>query len=73
MIGCLARINENVLNVQEKGMFLGEKRGQCFGHIYIYIYTYLHVVLTESLLWCKPCGKYSICSISFNPYYHSRK
>ena len=38
MIGCLARINENILNIQEKGMFLGEKRGQCFGYIYIPIY-----------------------------------
>ena len=30
--------------------------------------TYLHIILTENLLCCKPCKNYSICSISFKPY-----
>lgn len=57
------RINEKFLNIQERGVFLGERKGSVF---WMYVYMCLFT-LTESLPCCKPCGKYSIHSISFSP------
>ena len=45
----LFRINEKILELQEKGMFLGKKRSQCFGYIRIYM-AFQVVLVVKNLL-----------------------
>lgn len=39
--------------------------------VYILIYVLWLIAFIESLLCCRPCGKFCICSISFNSENHS--
>ena len=45
----LFRINEKILELQEKAMFLGKKRSQCFGYIRIYM-AFQVVLVVKNLL-----------------------
>ena len=58
----LFRINEKILELQEKGMFLGKKRSQYFGYICIYMafqkaMAPLSSALAWKILWTEESGR----------------